>query len=74
MWSMQTVGVVQVVDGRRWLRMVVDIRTLSPSSLQHSRIVDQGGASDCIERARDRLSTRDLYLNNLALSRRRLGL
>jgi len=51
---MQTVGVVQVVDGRRWLRMVVDIGTLSPSSLQHSRIVDQGGASDCIERARDR--------------------
>jgi len=53
-WSMQTVGVVQVVDGRRWLRMVVDVGTLSPSSLQHSRIVDQGGASDCIERARDR--------------------
>ena len=46
MRSMQTVGVVQVVDGRRWLRMVVDIGTLSPSSLQHSRIVDQGGASD----------------------------
>ena len=28
MRSMQTVGVVQVVDGRQWLRMVVDIGTV----------------------------------------------